>query len=339
MGTATSPLPSNRRLLLYFVFLAAFLPEAITGSTPPLAWLNPIQLLLNLWLYGTGVLVVRELSLRWRTGWPGILLMGAAYGIIEEGLALVTFFDPTLPQVASGSLSWYGRLFGVNWVWAVWLTTFHAIVSIAFPIFLIEWHYPALRGKRLLSGRGLRVTALLLALATVTLFVLVSVLSAYVVGGLEYVGAIVIVALLFYAARSGVGHLWMRLPTGRMLKRWIFAAGGYAFFALSFLVYAGGPSLGGHPAVTYLEGAVLLLLALVLMRRTVGHADGQRAQFAFVAGSIGFFTTFDVILGLSGNPRFLGMPFVGFGFLAYVVWLHRAKGPERTPGPRVAPSV
>src|SRR3989304_1928924 len=88
MGAPAASLPSNRRLLLYFFFLAALLPEAITGSTPPLAWLNPIQLLLNLWLYGTGVLVVRELSLRWRTGWPGILLMGAAYGIIEEGLAL-----------------------------------------------------------------------------------------------------------------------------------------------------------------------------------------------------------------------------------------------------------
>src|SRR3990172_2044844 len=195
MGAPAASLPSNRRLILYFVFLAALLPEAITGSTPPLAWLNPIEALLNLWLYGTGVLVVRELSLRWKTGWPGILMMGAAYGIIEEALALMTFFDPTLPQVASGSLSWYGRSLGVNWVWAVWLTTFHAIVSIAFPIFLIEWHYPALRGKTLLSNRGLRVTAFLLALATLTLFALVSTLSSYDVAGLEYAGGVATVAL------------------------------------------------------------------------------------------------------------------------------------------------
>ena len=337
MGAPAASLPSNRRLILYFVFLAALLPEAITGSTPPLAWLNPIQALLNLWLYGTGVLVVRELSLRWKTGWPGILLLGAAYGIIEEGLALATFFDPTLPQVASGSLSWYGRLLGVNWVWAVWLTTFHATVSIAFPIFLIEWHYPALRGKPVLSNRGLRVTAFLLALATVTLFTLVSALSAYDVGGLEYVGGIAIVALLFLAARRGVGHLWMRLPGGRIPKGWVFVAGGYAFLALSFLAYAGGPALGGHPAVTYIEGGLLLLMALLLIRRTAGHPDGERAQFAFVAGSIAFFATFDVILGFGGDPRFLGMPFVGFGFLAYVIWLHRVKGAERVPVPGVAP--
>ena len=38
-------------------------------STPPLAWLNPVQALLNLWLYGTGVLVVRVALLG---GDPGV---------------------------------------------------------------------------------------------------------------------------------------------------------------------------------------------------------------------------------------------------------------------------
>lgn len=58
---------------------------------------------------------------------------------------------------------------------------------------------------------------------------------------------------------------------------------------------------------------------------------------AFVAGCIGFFTTFAIILGLGGSPRFLGMPFVGLGFLAYILWLHRAKGPGRIPVPNAAP--
>jgi len=329
MSGPAASLPSNRRLLLYFVLLAALLPEAITGSTPPLAWLNPIQALLNLWLYGTGVLVVRELSLRWKTGWPGILLLGAAYGIVEEGLAVTTFFDPTLPQLAGGPLAWYGRLGGVNWVWSVWLTTFHAIFSIAIPIFLIEWHYPALRGRSLLSKRGLAATVVLLGLATLTINAVVNAMVPYRVGLPEYVGALGAIALFVYLARRGVGRTWLRLPSGRMPPRWAYAVGGYAFFGLSFLVYAGGPTFGGVPAVTYLEGGVLLLLAILLLRRTVGQADAERARFAFVAGSIAFFATFSVLVGLSGNPAYFGLWAVGPFFLFYVMWLYREKGPER----------
>ncbi len=329
MSAPAAPLPSNRRLILYFVLLAALLPEAITGSTPPLAWLNPIQALLNFWLYGTGVLVVRELSSRWKAGWPGILLLGAAYGIIEEGLAVTTFFDPTLTQLAGGPLAWYGRLGGVNWVWAVWLTTFHAIFSMAIPIFLIEWHYPALRRRSLMTTKGLAATVVLLGLATVTINALVSAAFPYRVGLPEYLGALAVIALFVYFARQGVGRLWERLPSGTMPARWVYAAGGYAFFALSFLVYSGGPSLGGVPAVTYLEGGVLLLLALLLIRRTVGQPDADRARFAFVAGSIAFFATFSVLVGLSGNPAYFGLWAVGPLFLFYVRWLYRETGPER----------
>jgi hypothetical protein len=328
MAAPAARLPSNRRLILYFVLLAALLPEAITGSTPPLAWLNPIQALLNVWLYGTGVLVVRELSLRWKTGWPGVLLLGAAYGIIEEGLAVTTFFDPTLPQLAGGPLAWYGRLGGVNWVWAVWLTIFHAIFSMAFPIFLIEWHYPALRGRALLSQRGLAATVVLLALATLTINALVNAAVPYRVGLPEYLGAFVAIGLFAYLARRGAGRIWLRLPTGTMPARWVYGVGGFAFFAFSFLVYSGGPSLGGVPAVTFLEGGILLLLALLLVRRTVGQPDADRGRFAFVAGSIAFFATFSVLVGFSGNPAFFGMWAVGPLFLAYVAWLYREKGPE-----------
>src|SRR3989475_6961954 len=159
------PLRSNRFIVLVLVGLAAFLPEAITGSTPPIAWLNPIQVGLLLWLYGAGVLVCRELAVRWRAGWPGILLLGAAYGIIEEALTVKTMFDPNSPVV--GVLGSYGHWAGVNWVWTMWLTIFHPAFSIAFPIFLVEWKWPHVRGRPLLPPWGLHVALCLLAGAPV----------------------------------------------------------------------------------------------------------------------------------------------------------------------------
>ncbi len=323
---ATAELPSNRRLILYFVLLAALLPEAITGSTPPQAWLNPVSALLNFWLYGTGVLVVREVSLRWKTGWPGILLLGAAYGIVEEGLAVTTFFNPTLPQL--GTLGWYGRDLGVNWLWAVWLTTFHAVVSIAIPIVLMEWHWPALKGRSLLSDRGLGVTVVLLALATVTIDGLVHAANPYREAGPEFVGAIVAIAVLAYAARLWARRWWERIPvTGRPLSIGATVVAGFLFIGGSFLLYAGGPALGGLPAVSLAQGLTVLILALLILRRAAGHPDSERLVFAFAAGVIGFFCLVDLFL-VPGNPLML-IPAVAFAYL--VMWLWRSHGSPSGP--------
>ncbi len=324
---ASPDLPSNRRLILYFVLLAALLPEAITGSTPPLAWLNPVQALLNFWLYGTGVLVVREASLRWKTGWPGILLLGAAYGIVEEGLAVTTFFNPTLPQL--GTLAWYGRDLGVNWLWAVWLTTFHAVVSIAIPILLIEWHWPALKGKRLLSDRGLYVAVGLLALCAVTINVLVCLASPYREAGPEYLAAFAAITLLAYGARRA-SSWWLRIPdTGAPFSPRAYFVIGFAFIGGSFLLYAGGPTFAGLPALSLAEGLVVLLLALLALRRIAGRPDAERLAFAFAAGVIGFFCLFDLVLAVAGNVLML-IPGLGFAYLVMRLWRERTPG---VPGP------
>ncbi len=318
---ASPVLPSNRRLILYFVLLAALLPEAITGSTPPQAWLNPIQTLLNVWLYGTGVLVVREVSLRWKSGWPGILLLGAAYGIVEEGLAVTTFFNPTLPQL--GTLAWYGRDLGVNWLWAVWLTTFHAVVSIAIPIFLMEWHWPALKGRSLLSNRGLGAAVVLLAFAALTIDALVHAASPYREAGPEFLGAFAAITLLAYSARHWAQAWWSRVPvTGRPLRlRWN-AILGFAFIGGSFLLYAGGPAFAGVPLLSLAQGLLLLAIALILLRRSTGKTDSEPRVFAFAAGVIAFFCVFDLFLAPE-NPLML-LPAAGFGYL--LVWLWR-EGP------------
>ncbi len=324
----TSPdLPSDRRLILYFVLLAALLPEAITESTPPLGWLNPVQALLNFWLYGTGVLVVREVSLRWKTGWWGILLLGAAYGIVEEGLAVTTFFNPTLPQL--GTLGWYGRDLGVNWLWAVWLTTFHAIVSMAIPVLLMEWHWPALKGRRVLSDRQLGLTLVLLALAAITINALVHAASPYREAGPEYLAAFAAIAVLVYLARHP--SRWWTRPSaaGKPLSARAHAILGFAFIGGSFLLYAGGPSLAGLPALSLAEGLLVLLVTLLLVRRIVGRPEAEVLAFAFAAGIVAFFCVFDLFLVAAGNFQMV-IPCAGFGYLIVHLWRERA---GRVPGP------
>ena len=100
--------------------LSPGIPEDLTGSSAVNAiFLNPIMFLFgivaNLGLYGPGVLLIREAKVRWKKGWATVLLLGAAYGILEEGIALSTLFNPLANPV--GQLGIFGHWVGVNWVW------------------------------------------------------------------------------------------------------------------------------------------------------------------------------------------------------------------------------
>jgi hypothetical protein len=111
-------------------------------------------------LYGGGAVVARELKIRWRKGIGSLLLIGVAYGILEEGLMVASFQNPNWMDL--GVLGVLGRWIGVNWVWAVELTIYHAIVSITVPILLVELVYPEEKAKPWLRGPWQWIVPLLL---------------------------------------------------------------------------------------------------------------------------------------------------------------------------------
>jgi hypothetical protein len=131
--------------LLTLFFLAPIIPEMLTGSTPPLMFINPISLLFETGLYGSGAILIRELVRRRGLGWSSIVLLGAAYGILEEGLVITSWFNPYWSDL--GKLAFYGRLLDTSWVWALELTIFHAIVSITIPILLTEILFPRIADR------------------------------------------------------------------------------------------------------------------------------------------------------------------------------------------------
>src|SRR3989449_4564807 len=287
----------NRRPLLALILLSPIIAEMLSGSSPPLEWLNPITPLLLIWLYGAGVLVMRETAVRWKTGWPSILLLGAAYGIIEEGLAVKSFFDPGWMDL--GTLAWYGRWFDVNWVWAVWLTIYHAVVSIAIPIFLMEWIWRRTRGIPLTSRRGYITAIALLAGATVFINVL---LTPYRPSIWHLLGAGAAVAFLVWAAKKYADGLWARLPSRRLPRSpRVYALAGFGFLMGSFLLYGGGPSFGIIPIITVLEGAAVLVGVMLLVPCTSADPSRRALQrFAFVAGAMGFLIVLAAFLELAG---------------------------------------
>jgi hypothetical protein len=134
--------------------LAPLVGEVLLGATPvtKLGGLLPLSA-----VYGGGAVLIRELARRRRAGWPGILFLGAAYAIVEEGFAVQSFFNPALFHAAEIG----GRAFGVNWVWTEWTIGYHIVWSIGIPILLTEVLCPDVRDVPWLRGRGIVAMGLL----------------------------------------------------------------------------------------------------------------------------------------------------------------------------------
>ena len=131
--------------VIFLLLLAPLIAEVLWGTTTVSEF--PVYLI-QIGLYGGGAVLIREVVRRWGGGWPSILLLGAAYGAIEEGLLEPNWFTPALQTHP------YGVAAGVFWTYAVWNIGYHAVFSITIPIALTELAFPAWRDKPWLGQAG-----------------------------------------------------------------------------------------------------------------------------------------------------------------------------------------
>jgi len=86
-------LPKPSPALILFL-LSPAIGELLSGSAPPVEFFNPFGFVILVSLYGSGAVIIRELKIRWKKGISSVLLLGAAYGILEEGLLVCSFYNP-----------------------------------------------------------------------------------------------------------------------------------------------------------------------------------------------------------------------------------------------------
>lgn len=283
---------------LLLILCSITFAEFLTGSTPVLVpLLDPLSAVFLIGLYGAGVLLVREASIRWNKGWPTVLLLGAAYGIVEEGIGTKTFFGPK----GVGYLAVYGHAAGVNWVWATELALFHAIFSIALPIAVVALMFPrSARVSFLPTRRALAAVIAVFVLTVGAMFVLFN--------GNEIPSGPVLLATL--AAIGGFVGLARYAPAGlRALRSAEPASPGVAhplvlgatfvwgFFGLSWVA----PELIAVPAVV--AGALVawsVAFGLYIFRHT--DSFGRPAvRLDFVLGALSFDIVLASVWGLLGD--------------------------------------
>ena len=308
------------KALLTLLFLSPVLGELVSGSSPPLEFFGP-NLLGLLALYGCGALLIRDAVVRWDKGWATLLLLGAAYGVYEEGLVVKSWFDPN--WVDLGPMGPYGREGGTNWMWALSLTIYHSVVSIALPIFLTDVLFPDLKGKRLLTDRATRWALFFFGL---TLPVYALALPYW--GGPEHLIGVISALAFFEMARRGPRDFLTPRASVPPRRARPFAVFGFLWMTFNFVFPSVAQASGLHFGLCTAVTAFAAAACLLTLRGALHPANAERCLFAFLAGAYGFIIVFGFTYGFFNPAAALGMVAVSPAAAVWFVWVYRENLPR-----------
>jgi hypothetical protein len=241
--------------------LAPLIGEYLLGNTPVT---DLSSLFLFAPMYGGGALLIRETARRYGRGWPAMILLAAAYALVEEGPVDMMLWNPSyggfdLAAVYSGT---YVPVLGTSVQLLQDVLSMHTVWSVCVPIALVE----ALGGDDVrpwLGRAGVAVVAVVFAAGSAFLAVAQIAQTRFVAtpAELTWCGAVVValVAAAFALPRGrraadtgtaprpwtvgtaafGVTSLyWAREFLGDGISQWAVAAGWFVLVAVSAAVCA-----------------------------------------------------------------------------------------------------
>ena len=346
VGAATAEQARTRRRgrflpALVLFFLAPTVGEVLAGSTPLDLLGSPaifvVVFLLEALLYGGGALLIREVAHRNGRGWPTILVLGAAYGVLEEGLVTQSFFNPDYLGL---HLLGFGSLFGLGWVWITDVLPLHAVWTVGVSIALAELLFRDQAGELWLRRAGSAVALVLLAAGAAGIWFGTYTSQhhfgapwPWLLGALVVVAALVALALALPPVAAGPGSAAGR----RAPHPWLVGAAAFVSTSLFMgvhLLYFPRPDLPGVVPVAATVAIAVVMLAVVL-RWSGAEGWGAPHRLALVAGALltyawnGFF-----VISLGDRLDVAGQVAVALlvgALVAYLmVHLRREHGKEST---------
>lgn len=299
---------------LVLFFLSPFVGELLHGDLT-LNGLLVAFLLLAL-LYGGGAVFIRELARRTGRGWPTILTLAAAYGLLEEAFVTQSLFNPNYLGLRLLDYGFIPAL-GISPVRTIYLLTLHVVWSIGVPIALTEALFWKRRTTPWLRGFGFSISGILFVLgmlmgAATTLYQ-----SHYMASAGQFtISAVIIVALIIVAFAV---FRRASMPSMKRLDGTAIEASAHAFApppwflgvvaeiggaAFVFLTYNSAPTpawsiAASVPAVVAVPVMLVLEVAVTMLVIRAAHSPGWSAAhwFALAAGGLlvycweGFLTT------------------------------------------------
>jgi hypothetical protein len=321
---SAGPIPLWRRPIRFLqshpivclLLLTPGIPEYLSSSSsltglvinPPVFF---IFLGLNLALYGPGVLLIREVIVRQQKSWPTLLALGTAYGILEEGVALSTLFNPNAGPV--GALGFYGHFANISWVWSIGVLMVHVVYSISLPIVLLGVALPQTRGRSLLGRRGIVTAALVLAADVLLLLVIVVRGEHFWMGATIFLGSLATILLLVYLGLRAPRQL-LTVATAPRRSNAAFALLGLGLFPVTLVFEGFMGSLAAPAALTFVLLGGFYVIWILLTIPALGSQRNERAIVSLAAGLLAPIMVFGFVAGFP-------TPIVGVADLAAVLFL------------------
>lgn len=280
----TPEIRRGRRAAALLVVLAPLIAELTWGSTKAS---QVVGLLLYWPAYGAGALLIRELARRAGRGWATVLLLGVAYGLVEEGLSLQSLTSRTIFPSMTGIAPQFA---GVNVSYTLMVLVYHAVFSIGIPVALAELVHPTVRRAPWLRTPGLVVTGVI-ALLGFALLRLIPLTADphYLMPWQDDIVLGVLVAVIVTVALRGTGRTNPWLPGARTVPTPLVAAVAAGLATLVFLGalmplpgarHAGYAPTAGTAWLAILAAAVLGVAAAVVATswtRAPGWTDTHTA--------------------------------------------------------------
>lgn len=315
------------KFLVLLAFATPGIPEYLSGSWRiSTLFSNPLNflffLVMNLGLYTTGALMIREFIVTFRKGWVSVFILGIAYGIMEEAIALHTFFQVSGSPV--GILGYYGRFAGVDWVWAFGLMIYHAVFSITIPILFISLAFPRMNGRRATGNAGI-LSAFLIYVVTVFIlnYVINHASSRPVPTTADYTMFILMSAALVAVAYIVPGNL---LSFRGRERRNLFVF--YVLGLLIYPIYNVFAYVPVNPAViTRISPFLDIFLHLVLfgaLAAAIVHfmppSHNGREKFALAAGGLTSLMIVSVRMELERTAPYIAIILIIAAIFLYRLW-------------------
>jgi hypothetical protein len=253
-------------------------------------------------LYGSGAILIRELARRTRRGWRAILLLGLAYGLIEEGLLTQSLFNPNYLNLRLLDYGYVSAL-GVSANWTAYVISLHVIWSVCVPIAFVEALFPS-QSELPWLGKGGAITAAVflgLGMAAVASFSYKS--GHFMAHPAQFAGVLVAVvaAIVFAFKASRVPAIDPSLPPAPG----VWLAAGFAFIAGSLFCVSQSARGSGVPWLVPVAGIVAVdAISVVAIARWSSRAGWSSLhRFALGAGGILVYAWFGYTVEISLHGR------------------------------------
>lgn len=312
----------NIPAVITLFFVAPLVAEYLLGDLP--LKLLPALIVLAP-LYGGAAILIRETARRIGRGWPTMLMLGAAYALIAEGLVTQSIFNHDYLKMHMHLLDHaYIPALGIGGWSILFMFNLHTFWSMGVSIALVEALFPAEAEAPWLGRVGDSVVAIIFVLGSAANFAVGFKQNQFVASRAQLLSTAAVSILLIAAAfliPAGKSRISGGIvPSPRITSPWITSPWitGAVAFVLGIGVLKTPPAWGWAAVGAMLMIDAVFLVLVTFFSRQTGWGSLHTLSLA-AGGALDY-----GILALTRRPLIGGVAWMRISnmvFLAAAVWL------------------